>query len=155
MKHLSLSLLAFLFILISCSNTKPNDQKKEEQENTEVRAIINRFFKQYGEGKQDAAIDYIFGSNKSFSSEQITDLKSKLNTTLSAIGKFCGSEEITTKSTSPSLVYFSFLVKHEKQPLRFTFVFYRPKEKWLLYKFKFDDQVDTELEEAGRIYFIK
>src|SRR5690554_1135484 len=146
-------LFTFLILsVISCRNTSPEQQ---QQENTELKTIINRFFDKYEDGSTDEAIDYLFSSNSSFSSEQTQELKNKLGGASVAIGAFTGFEEITEKSTSQSLVFFSYLVKHEKQPLRFNFMFYKPKDQWLLYKFKFDDSVGAELEEAGRIYFIK
>ena len=30
-------------------------------------------------------------------------------------------------------------------------MFYKPKDDWLLYRFKYDDQMDIELEDAGKI----
>eukprot|EP01133_Synstelium_polycarpum_P018594 gene18594-22248_t len=119
-----------------------------------LQKMIDAFFKNY-ESNPENAIDYIFSTNKSFMPQQIIELKGKLASTATTIGAFNGIEQITTKNTSQSLVLMSYLVKHEKQPLRFTFIFYKPKDQWILYKFKFDDNVDAELEESGRIYFIK
>ncbi len=141
-------------IIFSCSNTT-SEAKSDAKTEPEVQKIVDNFFSKYKDSSPSDAIDYIFGTNKSFMPEQIAELKNKLTTTTLAVGAFNGTEQITIKRTSPSLVFYSYLVKHDKQPLRFTFIFYKPKEQWILYKFKFDDQVDTELEESGRIYFIK
>ena len=141
-------------IIFSCSNTT-SEAKSDIESEPEVQKVIDTFFNKYKEGSPSDAIDYIFGTNQSFMPEQIAELKNKLTTATLATGNFNGTELITTKKTSDSLIFYSYLVKHDKQPLRFTFIFYKPKDKWVLYKFKFDDQVDAELEESGRIYFIK
>jgi len=149
MKYL-LTLFTALIFITSCSNAKPEVKAPDPA----LQKIIDTFFKKYESSPSDA-IDYIFSTNKSFMPQQITELKDKLASTALTVGAFNGYEQITTKNTSPSLTLFSYLAKHDKQPLRFTFIFYKPKEEWILYKFKFDDSIDAELEESGRIYFIK
>ncbi len=115
-------------------------------------ALIDTFFKKYKDGGTSPAIDFIFGTNKLFTdTTQIATLKSKLEALRQNIGKYIGHELIVQKTASTSLVFYSYLVKHENQPIRFTFMFYKPKSDWVLYRFKFDDQMDTELEEAGKI----
>ncbi len=114
--------------------------------------LIDNFFKKYKEDGTSAAIDYLFGTNKLFANNaQISLLKQKLDSLRIALGPFNGRELIVQKTAAPSLVFYSYLVKHENQPLRFTFMFYKPKNDWVLYRFKFDDQIDSELEQAGRI----
>ena len=145
----------FLFILlaytvIGCANIQTDEPIKD----AELKNVIDSFFKKY-ENSPEAAIDYVFTTNKVFTLDQTSDLKSKLMEVQSKIGKFQEIELITSKHTSKSLVLYSYLVKHENQPLRFTFIFYKSNKQWKLYKFKFDDDFAKELEEAGRIYFIK
>lgn len=149
MRYLHILLVLFLF---GCKSSAP---KPQVHENAEVKKIINEFFTEYQSGSVDDAIDYLFNTNNSFLPEQTQELKNMLASASITIGAFTGFEEITEKSTSPSLTFFSYLVKHDRQPLRFNFMFYKPRDKWILYKFKFDDNVATELEEAGRIYFVK
>ncbi len=115
-------------------------------------ALLDTFFKKYKDGGTSPAIDYLFGTNKLFTdTTQIATLKSKLDALRQTIGKYIGHELIVQKTASTSLVFYSYLVKHENQPIRFTFMFYKPKNDWVLYRFKFDDQMDAELEEAGKI----
>ncbi len=117
-----------------------------------VTAIIDTFFKKYKEGGTSPAIDYLFATNKLFTDTvQIGILKGKLDALRQSVGDYTGREIIVQKSATPSLVFYSYLVKHEKSPIRFTFMFYKPKNEWVLYRFKYDDQVDAELEEAGKI----
>ncbi|HVW96433.1 MAG TPA: hypothetical protein VHA56_10745 [Mucilaginibacter sp.] len=120
--------------------------------NRNAVAVIDTFFKKYKDDGTAAAIDYLFATNKYFTNpEGISQLKAKLDSLRQGIGAFLGKELIAQKSASSSLVFYSYLVKHEVQPIRFTFIFYKPDAEWVLYRFKYDDQMDAELEEAGRI----
>ena len=115
-------------------------------------SIVDTFFKKYKEMGADSAIEYLFGTNKLLSDlPQVLTLRSKLDSLSKASGKYEGKELISQKTATPSLVYFSYLVKFEYQPFRFTFMFYKPQNNWELYRFKYDDQMDSELEEAGKI----
>ena len=68
------------------------------------------------------------------------------------IGKYYGYEIITTKKFSDSFILYSYLVKYERQPLRFTFKFYKPNDKWVLFSYALDDNLDDEIEEAAKLY---
>ncbi|WP_428328214.1 hypothetical protein [Mucilaginibacter sp.] len=115
-------------------------------------SLVDAFFKKYKDDGSGPAIDYIFGTNKYFSnSAGITQLKGHLDSLRQNIGAYLGKELIVQKNASNSLVLYSYLVKHEVQPIRITFMFYKPKNDWVLYRFKYDDQIDAELEEAGKI----
>ncbi len=155
-------LFILLISILGCNSSSSQSQTKLEQPTMQQLNVtvavnyIDTFFKKYKQEGTAKAIDYIFSFNPSLVNvSQLTDLKSKLDSTRNLLGNFDSQELITQKSISNSLVLFSYLVKHEKQPIRFTFIFYKPKNDWTLYKFKFDDQADTELEEASKIYFIK
>ncbi len=114
--------------------------------------LVNTFFKKYKDEGTGPAIDYIFGTNKYFTnSAGISTLKGKLDSLRQSVGAYLGKDLIVQKSASNSLVFYSFLVKHEIQPIRFTFMFYKPQNDWVLYRFKYDDQMDSELEDAGKI----
>jgi len=115
-------------------------------------SIIDAFFKKYKDDGTGPAVDYLFGTNKYFTNTGgISQLKVKLDSLRLTVGAYLGKELIAQRSASPSLYFYSILVKNEIQPLRFTFMFYKPKNDWVLYRFKYDDQMDTELEEAGKI----
>jgi hypothetical protein len=114
--------------------------------------LVNTFFKKYKDEGTSAAVDYIFGTNKYFTNTAgITQLKAKLDSLRQGIGNYLGKDLIVQKNASNSLVFYSYLVKHEIQPIRFTFMFYKPQNDWVLYRFKYDDQMDAELEDAGKI----
>jgi hypothetical protein len=113
--------------------------------------VIDNFFKKY-KISADSAVDYLFGTNKYFSNPAgIAQLKGKLDSLRQSLGGFIGHELIVEKTASPSLVLYSVLVKHEIQPVRFTFIFYRPHSDWVFYRFLFDDQMDQEMEDGAKI----
>jgi hypothetical protein len=115
-------------------------------------SLIDSFFKKYKEDGTAAAIDYLFGTNKLFDHNSgISVLKVKLDSLRQTIGLYTGKDLITQKNAGNGLYLYSFLAKHENSPLRFTFIFYKPKNDWVLYRFKYDDQMDIELIDAAKI----
>ena len=115
-------------------------------------AIIDTFFKKYKNDGTSPAIDFLFKTNILFTDvARITLLKVKLDSLRQSIGGYIGKELISQKNAGNSLVLYSYLVKHDNQPIRFTFMFYKAKDDWILYRFKYDDQMDLELEDAGKI----
>jgi hypothetical protein len=116
-----------------------------------VTTLLDGFFKKY-KTSPDSAIDYIFGTNKLFANNpQINLLKQKIDSLQLSLGKYVGHELISQRSATNSLVIYSYLVKHEDQPVRFIFMFYKAKNDWALYRFNYDDGMDTELLEAVKI----
>jgi hypothetical protein len=114
-------------------------------------SYIDMFFKKY-KTSPDSAIDYIFATNKLFTNlAQINAVKAKLDSGQAALGKYLGKELISQKSVSPGFVGYTYLAKHENEPIRFTFIFYKPQNEWILYRFNFDDAIDTELFDALKI----
>ena len=115
-------------------------------------SLADSFFKKYKEDGTAAAIDYIFSTNKLFDNNAgVGVLKVKLDSLRQTIGLYTGKDLIGQKNAGNGLYLYSFLVKHENSPLRFTFIFYKPKNDWVLYRFKYDDQLDVELIDAAKI----
>ncbi|WP_209405780.1 hypothetical protein [Pseudozobellia sp. WGM2] len=48
----------------------------------------------------------------------------------------------------------SYLVKFDRQPIRFTFQFYKPYNQWRTHRFKYDGNVDEEIEESAKVYYL-
>ncbi|WP_426669037.1 hypothetical protein ACPPVU_22795 [Mucilaginibacter sp. McL0603] len=155
-------LFAMLICLVGChsSNSQSRIANSKEQAKeidlTKVHESIEVFFKKYKEEGTSKAVDYIFSSNNLLASpDQLDNLKNKLDSTRRFIGNYKGKVLITEKDASSDLVLLTYLVKHEKQPIRFSFIFYKPDTEWVLFKFQYDDQIISELEDSGKIYFIK
>jgi hypothetical protein len=119
--------------------------------------MINNFFATY-EKDAGKAVRELYATNKW--SERIKDDIDKIVGTVngfteSYIGKYYGYEIITTKKLSESFELHSYLVKYERQPIRFIFKFYKPNDKWVLYSYTLDDNLDDEIQEAAKLYYLK
>lgn len=113
--------------------------------------IVNAFFSKYEKDKMEA-LNYLFSSNKWMdkSKEQIDNLKNQLIGTTQLLGEYYGYELLAKKKVN-QLELHTYFVKYDRQPLRFTILFYKPNDKWRLQNFSFDDNLDGELEETLRI----
>lgn len=138
-------LIGLLFC--SFSALSQNDPQKMNDE----------FFTRYKTKGANEAIDYIFSTNKwmSESKDQIENVKFKLNGTIKSIGDYHGFNLIAKRTIGDHLSFYTFLVRYERQPLRFNFLFYKANDQWAIYTFSFDDNLDEELKEAGRAYGLK
>jgi hypothetical protein len=116
-----------------------------------VTSYIDKFFKTYEKDGTSRAIINIFKTNPQVDSTSLRGLIAKIDTTRALIGLYEGKELIAQRKASASLVLYSYLVKHHNSPVRFTFMFYKPKNDWVIYRLYFDDQVDNELEESAKI----
>ncbi|GAB5410570.1 MAG: hypothetical protein BalsKO_29350 [Balneolaceae bacterium] len=140
-------ILLLLFLTTLSVNTKAQDSPEK---------IIDLFATNLSEGSADTAVTQLFNTNPWMSRnldarEQVTR---SLENTLPLIGNYIDKELITKKKVGESLVFYSFLFKYERQPIRFNFVFYKPEKNWLVYRFNYDDSFDDELIEAGTLYFL-
>lgn len=147
-----MSLVLFSIVVFSCTNTEQRQSKAEPEK------IIETFFAKYETNGPSAAIDYVFSTNSSIDSafaREIDELKYTLNSSIPTFGEYNGRELITQKSIGNSFVLYSYIIKYNKRPIRFTFLLYNPKNKWSLYKFTSDTELESELEDAGKIYFLK
>ena len=139
----------FLLLFIAFLSTNCYPQMGYEK-------MVTDFFKTYSTNPEQA-LDDIFKTNEWLMKNEdgIASVKSKLNLNIGLMGEYCGYEKIVKRQLGESMVLESYLVKYERQPLRFTLKFYKPKDKWILYNFQFDEDVDEELHESAKIYFIE
>lgn len=137
---LNLIILA-VFTLFTASLQAQNSEKD----------IPEKFFTIF-ENDPLKAIDYVFSTNKWMERniDGIENLKNKYKDLLPLIGEYYGYEKITEKNVGENLVLISYLLKYDRQPIRFTFVLYRPDKTWQIQNFNFDDNIDDELEEAAK-----
>jgi len=142
-KIIIFTLCSFTFGAIGFSQDTPQD-------------LVDTFFETYQEKDIVEAVDYIFSTNPWMSQGEdvVTILKNQINTQLTedVVGKYYGHEVMTTKTIGESVVYVTYLVKYDRQPIRFTFIFYKPDEEWRIHKFSYKDGLDDELEESGKVY---
>ncbi|WP_299989488.1 hypothetical protein [uncultured Pontibacter sp.] len=142
-------LLALSLLVILSANTLKAQITTEE--------IAEGFFKAYAKSPHKA-IDYAFETNKWMmdrNKDGIDKIKTQLSSFLGLVGDYYGYEKITEKSVGESYKLVSYMLRYDRQPVRFTFVFYKPKDKWQVQNFQYDDSLDDELEESGKVYRLK
>lgn len=121
------------------------------------KEMATKFFVDYKSEGASKALDKLYSSNKWMErvTDGITNLKSQLEgLNEDYVGKYYGYELIGEKKLAESYVLLSYLVKFDRQPIRYTFQFYKPDETWVLYSFKFDANIDNEIEESAKLYYL-
>ena len=139
-----------LSILILLASANLAVAQKSETE------ILDQFFELYRTNSVEA-INYLYSTNSwvSGDGDAVQNLKSQLKQFEELVGDYQGEEFIYKGGIGESFSTYIYLVKYDRQPIRFTFEFYRPKEKWILYSFKFDDNFDEDFEEAIKSEYLK
>ncbi|MCK7591663.1 hypothetical protein M0G43_13830 [Subsaxibacter sp. CAU 1640] len=118
------------------------------------KEIVSKFFNEYKTEGAAIALDNLYANNQWIlqAEDAVTDLKQKISSlTEDYVGKFYGYELITEKKLSDSFILMSYLVKFDRQPIRFTFQFYKPYDQWRTHSFQYDGNIDDELEEAAKV----
>ncbi len=122
------------------------------QAQSEDEKITEEFFRQYVLDPMKA-FDYAFSTNKWMERNQdaVENLKNQYNNLLPLIGSYYGYDLIIEKSMGDHLKVNSFILRYDRQPIRLTFIFYKPKDRWQVQNLKYDDTLPEELEEASKI----
>jgi hypothetical protein len=121
------------------------------------KQMVQQFFETYESKGNATALEELYATNKWMdkAGDAILNLKNQMEgLTEDYIGKYYGYEMITEKWISDSYVLMSYLVKFDRQPLRYTFQFYKPDKEWKVHSFQFDGNLDSELEESAKLYFL-
>ena len=143
MKKTLFGIILLLFV------SQVNAQKQPE-------SIIDDFFKDYETKGASFAVDEIYKTNPWTVRIQdgINNIKTQLERfDKDLVGDYYGYEKLITKQLGDSYILYSYCIKFDRQFLRLTFQFYKPKTEWRLYSFQFDDKFDEEIEEAAKLYY--
>ncbi|ETN94757.1 hypothetical protein SAMN04487906_1501 [Zhouia amylolytica] len=138
-------LLFLFFISVSVSTAQQSPQE-----------ITFNFFETYKNKGASMALDQLYSTNPwmSRSTDAITNVKSQLEgLNEDYVGKYHGYEKLNEKLLGTSYMLLSYMVKFDRQPIRFIFHYYKPKDKWVIYLFKFDAAIDDEMNEAAKLYY--
>lgn len=137
------------FILLMLTSLNVFCQKNPKEK-------VEKFFTEYQQEGASTAVDNLYKTNEwmSRAADAITDLKNKMEgLNKDFVGEFYGYELLVEKKLGDSFVLLSYLGKYDRQPIRFTFEFYKPDEEWKIFGLKFDADLDNEIEEAAKIYY--
>jgi hypothetical protein len=121
-----------------------------------TKDITDKFFSIYKKNPLQA-VDYGFSTNKWMSRkpDDLANAKTKLKDLIALLGDYYGYELLSDKTAGPNIRMVAFIVRYDRQPIRFTFLFYKPKDSWQLNNFSFDQDIDKDLEEATKAYRLK
>jgi len=117
-------------------------------------SLVNKFFDTYLAQGTSAALDQFYATNKWMdrNKDATEKLKSQFANLPALVGDYYGRDLIAKKTLGESFVLISYLVKYDRQPIRFTFELYKPQDSWLAYSFSYDDSFGDELEEAAKVH---
>lgn len=144
MRTLLTILLAFIFIITASGQKNPQD-------------VTTKFFEIYKLEDSDKALDYLF-SNSPYAekiTEAINNVKIKIKETIQQMGAFYGADLLTTKTAGKNIIMLTYIVRHDREPLVFNFMFYKPNKEWQMQNFKYANSIDDELEESSKAYRLK
>lgn len=145
-----------LFMVVACFLNACSKSMGQFVENQEIQIVVDNFFESYKNESTNDALGNLFSTNKLFANNsiEVNNVKSLLAEQISDIGSYRGYEFIGSRKVANSIELYTYLVKYDVKPLRFTFIFYKALDKWNLFSFKFDDDIILELEDAGKVYLL-
>lgn len=120
-------------------------------------SLVEKFFQEFAHDGASVALDNLYATNPWMERNQdaVTNLKSKLEgLNEDFVGKFYGYDLIAEKSFGDRYILLSYLIRYDRQPIRFTFQFYRPDKEWRVYGFQFDGDFTDEMKEALKAYYL-
>jgi hypothetical protein len=128
------------FVLLFCSNA------------FSYNGEIDKFFELYEAGKINQAVDSIYSTGRWIDpkGDEVLHLKSQLNSFVDLVGKYQGKTRLGESDLGSHMTYVSYLALYERQPVRLEFMFYKSKDKWMIYSFSFDDSIDEEFKNFAR-----
>ncbi len=141
-KKVILIIPILLFSFIAYTQQSPNE-------------IVDQFFEEFENKGSSVALDNLYKPNKwiARNADAISQLKSQIEgLNEDYVGKYYGYEFLLEKQLADSYILMSYLVKYDRQPIRFTFQFYKPNKEWVIQSFIFDGDMDEEVKEAAKLY---
>lgn len=147
-------LLSF-FIMMNVQNTSAQTSQPVQAPLTPEQ-FSKKFFDMYSTRPIDA-IDYIFAQQKMTRDlkNDLTEIKRNLKNTINVLGNYDGYELITEKSINDSFKLMSYMVKYDKSPMRFIFIYYKPKDVWNVFTFQYNANLEDELTDAAGVDKLK
>ncbi len=140
----------FFGLLLTLASIVAQAQSSPEQ-------IIDKFFLDLVAEKPEKALDNLYVHLPWIANikADIDKLKTQFSTLQTYFGKYCGNVMITKKDIANTFIIYSYLVKYERQPVRFTFKFYKPKDAYIVFSFSYDMNLEEELDKAMKMENIK
>ena len=118
--------------------------------------LAKKFFSDYEKEGVSLALDKLYATNEwiSKAADAVTNLKNQMEgLNEDFVGKYYGYELIAERRISNTYVLLSYLVKFDRQPIRYNFHFYKPGSEWKIYNFNYDGNIDDEIEESAKFFY--
>jgi hypothetical protein len=107
--------------------------------------LIEDFFELYEQDKPGEAIDLLYSTNSEEwlrqIQESIDQVKANFKDLPKIVGSYYGYEKLQEDDLGSCFKTIIYLVKYDRQPIRFTFQYYKPQTEWRLYGFSYDDDL--------------
>ena len=117
-------------------NHKPNATNPS----ADLAGPIDTFFKTLKKGDYAAAYEtFLTGSRLGAQKEKMSVFVSKTQEAFGLYGKLNDYEIFDNYSVGSNVIVLTYLSRHDVQPLRWRFIFYRPDKTWTLINMGFDD----------------
>lgn len=118
---------------------------------------IDKFFSLYENGQKNEAVDSIYSTNPwvAAAKDQIQNVRNQLLSIDKLVGQYHGKVKVDEHNIKERFTHITYLALYDRQPVRFEFEFYRPKEQWIIYSFSFDVEFMNEVQTAARAKIAK
>jgi hypothetical protein len=117
-------------------NHKPNPTNPP----ADIAVPIDRFFKGLKAGDYAGSYEtFLAGSRLGAQKEKMSVFISKTQEAFGLYGKLNDYEIFDNYSVGSNVLVLTYLSRHDVQPLRWRFIFYRPDKTWGLINMGFDD----------------
>ncbi len=78
--------------------------------------------------------------------DDVAKVKNSLRDLTELLGGNNGHVLLQEKNVKDCFIRSSYMVKYDRQPIRFNFEFYKPKDEWILFSFSYDTSFDDDIE---------
>lgn len=144
----------FSFVLLCGCNDAIGNQETPDPFYAASVQSIEGFLKKLQTGDADEALQSLLRQNPNIDIQDSSVIQ--LRKSFIEINQFSGrlvdAKMITSRVLSGRVAIFSYLASFEKRFYRFLFLYYNNGANVRIYKFKFDDSIDLELEESLRLF---
>jgi hypothetical protein len=139
--------IAFLTIVVAAALAASASAQKPVYQ-TEIDAFLERFAR----GKLNEAVDKLYGNNPwiPLDGDGVRNVKAQFQGIGEMVGGYTGAVKVGELMVVDRLVHVTYLALFERQPLRFEFQYYRPRNEWMIFSFEFDGDFDEDLQVEAR-----
>lgn len=137
-------LLCFLLTAATGSSAQTPDNGYEK--------AIQDFFTSFVKGNRADAVDQLYASNPwiKAKADAIANVKTSIAGLSSIVGEYVSHDLLVVQNLGPRFVDVEYVVNCDRQPLRFFFQFYKPKDDWVTYNFGYNSDLGEWLTEKAK-----